>query len=504
MKTRIVLIGAVVLGWAVCTQAGVLVYNAANDFSTNTNPNGAWSYGYSPAGPDGFALYDVHTTGGPIGLPGIDFWATSTIPGWDPNVTHNGTGLQIGPTYGITWAPNALCMSAAGAGGSYIRWTAPVAGALSVDVTFTGVQPANGSNGVYVFDGGPSLVWNSVLDAGGSVHWSQSWSAEQVPPGSILFFAINGVQTVQLDATLTLTTVSEPIPVYWTGIGDTTWSTASGLNNWKDSGGATADYANGAPVTFDDTATGTSVDISAADVSPASVTFNNSSQNFTITGTKGIAGTTGVLKQGTGTVTLNSVNTYTGVTTIQAGTLQMSEYSYGNVATNGGADIQGGKGVLDYSLSGVSPAPEVQAALTASYNGGAWDVGQIRNTTAATTGLTLGWKDDTTASQVTIMATYVGDANLSGTVDVADLTALLNNYNKTGMVWADGNFNYDVDGVVNVADLTALLNNYNKSVGGSVMAGLSVGGSAVPEPGTVVLLSTGLLGLLAYAWRKQK
>jgi hypothetical protein len=49
-----------------------------------------------------------------------------------------------------------------------------------------------------------------------------------------------------------------------------------------------------------------------------------------------------------------------------------------------------------------------------------------------------------------------------------------------------------------------LLNNYNKSVGGSVMAGLSVGGSAVPEPGTVVLLSTGLLGLLANAWRKRR
>ena len=88
-----------------------------------------------------------------------------------------------------------------------------------------------------------------------------------------------------------------------------------------------------------------------------------------------------------------------------------------------------------------------------------------------------------------------GDADKSGTVDVADLTLLLNNYNKTGMVWADGDFNYD--GTVNVADLTALLNNYNKTNSLSMNA-------AVPEPSGLVLLGMGLLGLLACGLRRRK
>ena len=91
------------------------------------------------------------------------------------------------------------------------------------------------------------------------------------------------------------------------------------------------------------------------------------------------------------------------------------------------------------------------------------------------------------------MYTLKGDADLNGTVNGADLTTVLSNYNKTGEYWYQGDF--DRNGTVNGADLTTVLSNYNQHV--------SLG-AAVPEPSTLLLAAAGLVGLLAYAWRKRK
>ena len=291
------------------------------------------------------------------------------------------------------------------------------------------------------------------------------------------------------------------VSVKWTGLGDGTWSKATGSNNWASS----ANFVNGADVTFDDTATGTSVNISTVDVAPKSLTFN-SSKSFTLTGTNGIIGPTGLVKDGSGTVTINCTAKYTGLTTIKAGTLHLGEYAQGPVmnpvltnpsvdgnttpgAVVGGVDIQGGKLILNYIQAdpvhnpGVYTPPDVLTRLTASYGTG-WATGNIRNTTAGTTGLTLGWKDDTTNQQVTVMATLPGDANLDGSVTGADLSLLLSKYNQAGN-WAVGDFNYD--GSVTGADLSLLLSKYNQSVPASV-AGAAVAG--VPEPSSLVMLAT--------------
>ena len=89
-----------------------------------------------------------------------------------------------------------------------------------------------------------------------------------------------------------------------------------------------------------------------------------------------------------------------------------------------------------------------------------------------------------------------GDANLDGKVDINDLTIVLAHYGQTGMTWAHGEFTGD--GTVDINDLTIVLAHYDQT------AGSSAGGlAAVPEPGAIALLTAGMAGLLACAWRKR-
>ena len=117
-------------------------------------------------------------------------------------------------------------------------------------------------------------------------------------------------------------TAAAPKSLIWKGEDDTnpTFWDIDTTSNW-DSSGPEKFYNNDA-VTFNDSATGTDIIIQSVPVSPASMTFNHSTNDFTISGGT-ITGTSGLQKSGTGTLTLSSINTFTGGTTINndAGTV---------------------------------------------------------------------------------------------------------------------------------------------------------------------------------------
>ncbi|MEO7101227.1 MAG: autotransporter-associated beta strand repeat-containing protein [Luteolibacter sp.] len=127
---------------------------------------------------------------------------------------------------------------------------------------------------------------------------------------------------------------------YWTGAKDNTWNTAVGIptKNWRliTSPFTATDFQPNDQVLFNDNATGsTSINISAANVQVAGVTFDNSSKAYTISSTGGFgiadfSSPASLIKNNDGIVTLNTTNSYTGSTTITAGTLQL-----GDGTTNG-------------------------------------------------------------------------------------------------------------------------------------------------------------------------
>jgi hypothetical protein len=121
------LAGLIALGAA---PAGATVYDAATSFSASVNPNGAFTFGWEPAG--GGAL-TVYTTAFSIGS--YQAWGDPSVPGFStysvPSVFYNpaSTSADVGS---ITLASHQLAFHPGEAGElSVIRFTAPQSGLYS-------------------------------------------------------------------------------------------------------------------------------------------------------------------------------------------------------------------------------------------------------------------------------------------------------------------------------------------------------------------------------------
>jgi fibronectin-binding autotransporter adhesin len=132
-------------------------------------------------------------------------------------------------------------------------------------------------------------------------------------------------------------------------------------------------------VVFDDTAPGTTtVDISQADVTPASVLFNNTAQNYTLqsSGGFGITGATGLSKFGGGTLTISDTNKFTGPVMIAGGTVAVPSVAVAgqNSPLGAGTSLIFYGGALEYTGSDSAPATDRSVTLNAGGGTFQWTI----------------------------------------------------------------------------------------------------------------------------------
>ena len=318
---------------------------------------------------------DINATSG-ISINGSNaqFVQNSSVPVTVPVVLTQGTLAGTGTVGAVAVANAAANTVAAGYAGAGTLSTGPL--------TFSGAGTAAFGDLVnYTFVPGIDVAGNLTASGGaGSVAVSirAPISASGGPyhllrySGTLNDFTAFTLATLPCRATggLVDNSLAGYIDLNITGFDTTNWVGATSawdtttLGNWKLGSGPATTFMYLDGVVFGDAATSKTVDVSAADVHPASVTFNNSLGNdYLLQGGKAIAGWTALTKSGGGKLTIANSNSFSGQMSVQEGTVSVATLN------SAGADGPLGNSILPVALGaagGLTGALEYTGASAAS------------------------------------------------------------------------------------------------------------------------------------------
>ncbi len=292
----------------------------------------------------------------------------------------------------------------------------------------------------------------------------------------------NGPNELDLD-------ITSLASIVWTGATNTRWDTAT--TNWVQQGAGATQYIDnpGDTVIFDDSAgTKTNVSINSGDVHPGSVTFNNTSSTYTISGSNAIAGGTILQLTGAGTVVLTNSNTYTGATTIGGGaTLKLGNGLPGNDGSISSSVGITDNGSLIYNLAGAQ-----------AYGGAIGGAGSLalQNGALTLTG-SSNYSGGTTVSAGTLQL-GVGAVNQDGSLagNLTNNSALIFNYFATqtfaGAISGSGS-------VAKTGNGTVVLGGSNTFTGGLALnfGGVQLANAAAVQNSTVTMATNSSLTFAA-------
>ena len=225
----------------------------------------------------------------------------------------------------------------------------PTAAPINVGGTFA----ANGTITINIADGLPQLGEFPLIQyPPGGMTGSPAFAIGSLPTG-VTASIVNNTGNNSIDLNITAANLPR-----WDGQAGGNWDIGL-TTNWINIGtGLPVIYHDGDAVVFDDSAAGTTTVNLTTTVHPGTVTVTNSSLNYTFVGTGSIAGSIGLNKQGSGTLSVLNAgdNSYTGPTVISGGTLSVT-----NLADGGSPSAIG--------ASSADPANLVLAGGSLSYSG---------------------------------------------------------------------------------------------------------------------------------------
>lgn len=200
-----------------------LAYDAAADYSTSSNPNGVWSYGWSTTLGSTFNL-DTSNTVSAYGIMGFRGWLSDQSVEGVPYSLQNNSANPITIANNTTYQPGQLALNP-GLTGQYaiIRWTAPSTGQFNIAATFSALSSVNFlvSSDVHILRNGGSIFDSNVIGSPSSVSYS---GLQSLAAGDRIDFAVgfgdNGNDFEDTTGlTATIVAVPEPMTVWLVGTG---------------------------------------------------------------------------------------------------------------------------------------------------------------------------------------------------------------------------------------------------------------------------------------------
>lgn len=272
------------------------------------------------------------------------------------NLNGSGTGMTapVAVAFGRLNVNNGLGGSATVSGGAALGGESTIAGGLTIGGPTASTLHVDGATPATLAVGGavdlsPGNTTIAVVGANASPFTAFTYGSLTGPVANLSVSGVRG-GTASDDAANSRVQVSyTPGTLTWTGTANANWTQNADLNF---DNGAPTNFFNGDHVNFTDDAAVKTLTL-VGTLYPGSVTFTNDTDYTVLGANAGISGSTGITKNGSGTVTLNGQSSnFTGPVIVNAGRLKYGTF-WGSLGANSGVTVASGAQV---DFNGCSPA----------------------------------------------------------------------------------------------------------------------------------------------------